>query len=111
MPTAVLDAPTRLQRLVPLRWMVLLQGVALWVPVEKLFMTEIGFEAATIGVMAAAYAGLVPVAEVLSGVLADRWSRRGRDLDAADLLRHAAVRDRVADRALPVPRTAPARGG
>ncbi|GAB2600034.1 MFS transporter [Kribbella endophytica] len=77
MPTAVLDAPTRLRRLVPLRWMVLLQGVAFWVPVEKLFMTEIGFEAATIGVMAAAYAGLVPVAEVLSGVLADRWSRRG----------------------------------
>ncbi len=81
MPTAVLDTPTRpsalRRRLVPLRWMVFLQGVAFWVPVEKLFMTEIGFEAATIGVMAAAYAGLVPVAEVLSGVLADRWSRRG----------------------------------
>lgn len=77
MPTAVLDAPTRRGRLVPLRWVVFLQGVAFWVPVEKLFMTEIGFEAATIGVMAAAYAGLVPVAEVLSGVLADRWSRRG----------------------------------
>ena len=32
----------------------------LWVPVEKLFMTEIGFDAASIGVMAAAYAALVP---------------------------------------------------
>ena len=27
--------------------------------------------------MAAAYAALVPLAEVSSGVLADRWSRRG----------------------------------
>lgn len=65
------------RRLIPLRVMVLLQGIAFWVPVEKLFMTEIGFEAATIGVLAAAYAALVPAAEVLSGVLADRWSRRG----------------------------------
>ncbi|GAA1571487.1 hypothetical protein GCM10009789_26310 [Kribbella sancticallisti] len=54
-----------------------MQGLGFWVPIEKLFMTEIGFDAATIGVMAAAYAGLVPLAEVLSGVLADRWSRRG----------------------------------
>lgn len=40
-------------------------------------MTEIGFDAATIGVMAAAYAAVVPLVEVISGVLADRWSRRG----------------------------------
>jgi MFS family permease len=49
----------------------------LWVPVEKLFMSEIGFDAATLGVMVAAYAALVPLAEVASGILADRWSRRG----------------------------------
>jgi MFS family permease len=49
----------------------------LWVPVEKLFMTEIGFDAATIGVMAASYAALVPLIEIPSGVMADRWSRRG----------------------------------
>ncbi|GAA1517785.1 MFS transporter [Kribbella lupini] len=78
MATAVSVRPARVrQRLIPLRWTAFLQGIAFWVPVEKLFMTEIGFEAATIGVMAAAYAALVPVAEVLSGVLADRWSRRG----------------------------------
>jgi len=47
------------------------------VPVEKLFMNEIGFDAATVGVMAAAYAALVPVIEIPSGILADRWSRRG----------------------------------
>ncbi len=49
----------------------------LWAPIEKLFMTEIGFDAAAIGVMAAAYAAVVPIVEIPSGVLADRWSRRG----------------------------------
>jgi MFS family permease len=60
-----------------------LLGFMLWVPVEKLFMTEIGFDAASIGVMAAAYAALVPIIEIPSGILADRWSRRGVLLIAA----------------------------
>jgi predicted MFS family arabinose efflux permease len=49
----------------------------LWVPVEKLFMNQIGFTAASVGVMAAAYAAVTPILEVPSGILADRWSRRG----------------------------------
>ncbi len=49
----------------------------LWTPVEKLFLNEIGFDAASVGLMAAAYAALVPLVEVPSGLLADRWSRRG----------------------------------
>jgi predicted MFS family arabinose efflux permease len=53
-----------------------LQGLILWVPIEKLFMTEIGFDAASVGAMAAAYAAVVPLLEVPSGILADRWSRR-----------------------------------
>jgi MFS family permease len=65
------------RRLVPLQVAAFLQGIGFWVPVEKLFITGIGFDAATIGVMAAAYAALVPLVEVLSGILADRWSRRG----------------------------------
>jgi len=65
------------RRLRPLYAATLLQGIALWVPVEKLFMTEIGFNAASIGVMAAAYAAVVPLLEVPTGILADRWSRRG----------------------------------
>jgi MFS family permease len=65
------------RRLLPLQVAAFLQGIGFWVPVEKLFMTGIGFDAATIGVMAAAYAALVPGVEVISGVLADRWSRRG----------------------------------
>jgi MFS family permease len=47
------------------------------VPIEKLFMTTIGFNPASVGVMAAVYAVVVPMLEVPSGVLADRWSRRG----------------------------------
>jgi MFS family permease len=65
------------RRLVPLQVGVGLQGMLLWVPVEKLFMSEIGFTAASIGVMAAAYAAVVPLLEVPSGLLADRWSRSG----------------------------------
>ena len=49
----------------------------LWVPIEKLFQTEIGFDAASIGLMAAAYAAVVPLLEVPTGILADRWSRKG----------------------------------
>jgi MFS family permease len=65
------------RRLLPLHAAAFLQGFMLWPPVEKLFMTEIGFDPAAVGVMAAAYAALVPLVEVPSGILADRWSRRG----------------------------------
>ena len=65
------------KRLRPLHMASFLQGLVFWVPVEKLFMNEIGFDAATVGLMAAAYAAVVPILEVPSGILADRWSRRG----------------------------------
>lgn len=65
------------RRLRPLQVGAALQGFMLWVPVEKLFQTQIGFDAATIAVMAAAYAAVVPLLEVPSGILADRWSRSG----------------------------------
>ena len=65
------------RRLRPLHAAVFLQGFMLWVPVEKLFLTSIGFDAAAVGVMAAAYSALVPMLELPSGILADRWSRRG----------------------------------
>ncbi len=73
------DASTRAvsRRLLPLHVAVTLQGTLLWLPVEKLFMTDIGFTAASVGVMAAAYAAVTPILEVPSGILADRWSRRG----------------------------------
>jgi len=65
------------KRLLPLHAAVALQGAVLWYPVEKLFMSEIGFDALTFGVMAAAYAAMAPLVEIPSGILADRWSRRG----------------------------------
>ena len=65
------------RRLAPLTAAAFFGGVALWVPVEKLFLAEIGFTPQTIGVMAAAYAAVVPLLEIPSGILADRWSRRG----------------------------------
>ncbi len=79
MDVGLTDAAKRAlnKRLRPLTAAVALLGFLLWVPVEKLFMTEIGFHAASIGVMAAAYAALVPIIEIPSGILADRWSRRG----------------------------------
>jgi hypothetical protein len=80
--TAVLTdrrpGPTGLAvRLRPLQIGAGLQGFMLWVPVEKLFQTHIGFDAAAIAVMAAAYAAVVPLLGVPSGILADRWSRTG----------------------------------
>src|SRR5918999_4283690 len=65
------------RRLAPIYLASFVGGLALWVPIEKLFMTEIGFTSATVGVMAAVYAVVVPILELPSGVLADRWSRRG----------------------------------
>jgi MFS family permease len=65
------------KRLRPLRAAMFLQGIAPWVPVEKLFMNGIGFTPALVAAMAAAYAAVVPLMEIPSGILADRWSRRG----------------------------------
>jgi MFS family permease len=65
------------KRLIPLYAASFFGALALWVPIEKLFMTTIGFSPASVGIMAATYAVIVPVLEVPSGVLADRWSRRG----------------------------------
>src|SRR5262245_58377026 len=65
------------RRVRPLYVAAFLLGIRLWVPVEKLFMTQIGFTAAAVGVMAAVYSAVPPIMEIPSGVLADRWSRRG----------------------------------
>jgi Major Facilitator Superfamily/Putative zinc-finger len=73
---AVSAAPRALmRRMVPLQVAVGLQGIILWVSVEKLFMTQIGFTPRSVAIMAAAYAAVVPLLEVPSGILADRWSR------------------------------------
>lgn len=65
------------RRLLPLQLSTLCSGMMLWVPIEKLFMTEIGFTPASVGLMAGVYAVVVPLLEIPSGLLADRWSRKG----------------------------------
>jgi hypothetical protein len=52
------------RRLLPLQVGTGLQNCRLWLPVEKMFMTEIGGDAAGIGLAAAVYAAVVPVFEV-----------------------------------------------
>jgi predicted MFS family arabinose efflux permease len=76
-PRTVVPGARLAQRLRPIYVAAFLQNVALWVPIEKLFMTELGFDNGSVAVMAAAYAAVVPLLEVPSGILADRWSRRG----------------------------------
>lgn len=66
-----------MRRLTPLYLAAFFQGFVLWYAVEKLFMIEIGFNAATIGIMGASYAALAILIETPSGILADRWSRKG----------------------------------
>lgn len=65
------------RRLRPLYVAVFLQSFVIWFAAEKLFLDDIGFTPADIGLMAAVYAAVVPLVEFPSGVLADRWSRRG----------------------------------
>jgi predicted MFS family arabinose efflux permease len=68
---------TLVRRLLPLYIATFFHGFVLWYVVEKLFMRSIGFDDAGIGLMVAAYSTLVLFAETPSGILADRWSRKG----------------------------------
>jgi MFS family permease len=65
------------RRLRPLYLAGFFLGINFWAPVEKLFLTKIGFTTASVGLLAATYAVVVPFLEIPSGILADRWSRRG----------------------------------
>jgi hypothetical protein len=46
------------RRLRPLYVAAWLLGINFWVPVEKLFLSQIGFTAATVGLLAATFPGL-----------------------------------------------------
>lgn len=65
------------RRLAPLYVAIFCQGFVLWYATEKLFMTSIGFNATTIGAMVAVYSAVIILTETPSGILADRWSRKG----------------------------------
>jgi|tagenome__1003787_1003787.scaffolds.fasta_scaffold20979544_4 MFS family permease len=65
------------RRLLPLYVATFLQGFVLWYNVEKLFMRSIGFDPATTGVAVAIFSAATLLSETPSGILADRWSRKG----------------------------------
>jgi len=65
------------RRLLPLYISAFFQSFVLWYTIEKLFMQHIGFNNATIGLMVALYSAVMLVFEIPSGILADRWSRKG----------------------------------
>ena len=64
-------------RFLPLYVAAFLQSCVFWYSSEKFFMSSIGFTSTTIGLMAASYSVIVLLVETPSGILADRWSRRG----------------------------------
>lgn len=64
-------------RLTPLYIAAFFHGFVFWYAVEKLFMQTIGFDNAAIGVMVAFYSAVILMTETPSGILADRWSRKG----------------------------------
>ena len=65
------------RRLLPLYIAAFSQGLVLWAPIEKVFLRSLGFNQAALGLMAACYSSLIPLLDLASGILADRWSRRG----------------------------------
>jgi MFS family permease len=65
------------RRLLPLYTAIFFQSIPLWYATEKIFMLGIGFTTATIGVMFAVMSIVMLAVETPSGVLADRWSRKG----------------------------------
>ncbi|HSH56191.1 MAG TPA: MFS transporter [Candidatus Limnocylindrales bacterium] len=54
-----------------------LVGLVFWYGIEKLFMQSIGIDAVGIGVAAAVVLGFNLIFDIPSGILADRWSRKG----------------------------------
>src|SRR5438270_603749 len=65
------------RRLLPLYIAAFSQGLVLWAPIEKVFLRGLGFDQAALGLMAASYSSIIPLLDLFSGILADRWSRKG----------------------------------
>src|SRR5712691_2022762 len=76
-PWASRPQALRTRRLLPLYIAAFSQGLVLWAPIEKVFLKSLGFDQAALGLMAACYSSLIPLLDLASGILADRWSRKG----------------------------------
>ena len=55
----------------------LLQWSVFWYAIEKLFLLKIGFNTVDVSMCIAIYSATALIMEVPSGILADRWSRKG----------------------------------
>ena len=66
-----------IRRLWPLYVTCMLQGMVLWYAIEKVNMTRIGFSPGTIVTEVVIIYSVSLALEVPSGILADRWSRKG----------------------------------
>lgn len=80
-----------MRRLMPLYISSFFQNLPFWYAIEKLFMTDIGFNTASIGLMVAIMSVVMLAVETPSGVLADRWSRKGVMLLGCGCLLLAAI--------------------
>lgn len=65
------------RRMIPLYVAIFLRNVVFWYSVEKLFMTSIGYNNELIAIMVVIYSATSILMEIPSGILADRWSRKG----------------------------------
>lgn len=64
-------------RLFPLYAASFFQGLIFWYAIEKVFMVDIGFTAASIAVVSIVLSLTGLLTEIPFGILADRWSRKG----------------------------------
>lgn len=65
------------RRLLPLYVASFAQGLVLWYAIEKVFMDSIGFDASQITVVVIIGSVVGLLLEFPSGIMADRWSRKG----------------------------------
>ena len=54
-----------------------LTGLVFWYGIEKLFMLSIGITAYSVGTITALFIVVTLLLDIPSGMLADRWSRKG----------------------------------
>ena len=66
-----------LKRMLPLYIGNLLQWSVFWYAIEKLFLLKIGLNTEEVSLCIAIYSATALIMEIPSGILADRWSRKG----------------------------------
>lgn len=91
MPSTHTTDHALLKRLMPLYGLSFFQGLIFWYAVEKVFMTSIGFSPVMITASVVLMTVTSFIVEVPSGILADRWSRKGMLIVSMTALSCAAL--------------------